>query len=52
MDPQRPANTARLLFLNPRAHEFFLDWDKVAIDSIGNLRAPLGVTPTTGASRS
>ena len=41
-DPVRPANTARFLFLNPRASEFFVDWDKVAHDAVGILHAEAG----------
>jgi hypothetical protein len=44
-DPERPVNTARFIFLNPSASEFFVDWDKVADDSIGILRAEAGRDP-------
>ena len=44
-DPERPVNTARFIFLNPRASEFFVDWDTVANDSIGILRAEAGRDP-------
>jgi transcriptional regulator with XRE-family HTH domain len=43
--PERPVNTARFIFLNPHASEFFVDWDKVADDSIGVLRAQAGRDP-------
>ena len=33
--PERPVNTARFIFLNRRASEFFVDWDTVADDAIG-----------------
>ena len=44
-DPERPVNTARFIFLNPHAPEFFVEWDKVADDSIGILRAQAGRDP-------
>jgi hypothetical protein len=44
-DPARPVNGARFVFLNPRAEEFFLDWDTIADDSVGILRAEAGRDP-------
>lgn len=44
-DPVRPVNTARFLFLNPRATEFFADWDTIANDAVGVLRAQAGRDP-------
>jgi transcriptional regulator with XRE-family HTH domain len=44
-DPDRPVNTARFIFLHPHAAEFFVEWDKVADDSIGILRAQAGRDP-------
>ena len=44
-DPTRPVNGARFVFLNPRAKEFFLDWHKIANDSVGILRAEAGRDP-------
>jgi transcriptional regulator with XRE-family HTH domain len=41
-DPVRPPNTARFLFLDPQATEFFCDWDKVANDTVALLRAEAG----------
>jgi len=41
-DPARPPNTARFLFLDPQATEFFGDWDKVANDTVALLRAEAG----------
>ena len=41
-DPQRPVNTARFIFLSPRASEFYVDWDKIANDAVGILRAEAG----------
>jgi hypothetical protein len=44
-DPARPVNSARFVFLNPRAKEFFLDWDTIASDCVGILRAAAGRDP-------
>jgi transcriptional regulator with XRE-family HTH domain len=44
-DPARPANTARFVFLDPRAVEFFRDYDKAANDTVALLRAEAGRDP-------
>ena len=44
-DPVRPPNTARFIFLNPHATEFFRDWSKVATDTLALLRAEVGRDP-------
>jgi transcriptional regulator with XRE-family HTH domain len=44
-DPVRPANMARFIFLNPRAVEFFSDWESVANDAVAILRAEAGRDP-------
>ncbi len=44
-DPVRPVNSARFVFLNPRAKEFFLDWDTIASDCVGILRTEAGRDP-------
>ncbi len=44
-DPVRPINGARFVFLNARAKEFFLDWDTIANDVVGILRAEAGRDP-------
>ena len=44
-DPIRPVNSGRFVFLNPRAKEFFLDWDTIANDCVGILRAEAGRDP-------
>jgi transcriptional regulator with XRE-family HTH domain len=41
-DPARPPNNARFVFLDPRATEFFRDWDQVAGDTVAMLRAEAG----------
>ena len=43
--PGRPANHARFVFLDPRAKRFFLDWDRVADDTVAMLRAEAGRDP-------
>ena len=43
--PGRPANHARFVFLDPRATRFFLDWDRVADDTVAMLRAEAGRDP-------
>lgn len=40
-----PPNTARFTFLNPRATEFFPDWDTVATDTVAGLRTEAGRDP-------
>ena len=44
-DPRRPANTARFVYLDPRAPDFYVDWDKVATDSVAILRSEAGRNP-------
>ena len=44
-DPVRPPNNARFIFLDPRATEFFRDWDKVANDTVAILRGEAGRHP-------
>jgi len=43
--PHRPANSARFIFLDPRAPEFYVDWDKVATDAVAVLRSEAGRDP-------
>jgi transcriptional regulator with XRE-family HTH domain len=40
-----PPNAARFTFLNPRATEFFPDWDTVATDTVSGLRTEAGRDP-------
>jgi transcriptional regulator with XRE-family HTH domain len=44
-DPVRPANHARFAFLDPRAHDFWVDWERAANDTVGILRAEAGRDP-------
>jgi transcriptional regulator with XRE-family HTH domain len=45
IDPVRPANVARFVFLSPRAREFFPDWESAANDLVANLRTEAGRNP-------
>jgi len=38
-DPVRPPNSARFLFLDPRARAFYADWETAANDIVATLRA-------------
>lgn len=40
-----PINSARFMFLDPAAVEFFVDWDKGADDAVAFLRSELGRSP-------
>jgi MmyB-like transcription regulator ligand binding domain len=44
-DPVRPANAARFVFLEPRATEFYVEWERVAHDVVALLRAEAGRDP-------
>jgi hypothetical protein len=43
--PRRPANTARFVYLDPRAPGFYLDWERVANDTVAILRSEAGRDP-------
>jgi hypothetical protein len=45
IDPVRPANVARFVFLSPRAREFFPDWEGTANDLVASLRTEAGRNP-------
>jgi hypothetical protein len=47
--PGRPANLARFTFLDPRARNFWVDWDQVADDFVGHLQAAAGTDPDNPA---
>jgi hypothetical protein len=40
-----PVNAARFIFLDPRARDFYLDWDRAARDAVANLRSAAGRNP-------
>jgi hypothetical protein len=44
-DPVRPVNFARFRFLNPRAVDFFRDWDGTANDIVATLRTEAAKNP-------
>jgi transcriptional regulator with XRE-family HTH domain len=43
--PQGPANSARFIFLDPRATDFYVDWEQVATDAVAILRSEAGRDP-------
>jgi hypothetical protein len=43
--PAQPANSARYIFLDPRAPAFYRDWDRVASDAVAILRTEAGRSP-------
>jgi transcriptional regulator with XRE-family HTH domain len=45
LDPARPVNVTRFVFLDPRARTFFLDWTTAANDMVAALRAEAGKNP-------
>jgi transcriptional regulator with XRE-family HTH domain len=44
-DLVRPANHARFAFLNLQAHDFWLDWERIADDTVAVLRTEAGRDP-------
>jgi transcriptional regulator with XRE-family HTH domain len=44
-NPARPVNHARFTFLDPRAHDFWVDWERAADDSVAMLRTEAGRAP-------
>jgi transcriptional regulator with XRE-family HTH domain len=45
VDPVRPANHARFVFLDPRARDLYPDWDSVASIIVASLRSEAGHDP-------
>jgi hypothetical protein len=45
LDAARPVNVARFVFLNRRAHTFFLDWERAADNLVAILRSEAGRNP-------
>ena len=43
--PRRPANLARFIFLDERSAQFYRDWDGIAHQAVGSLRAEAGRAP-------
>lgn len=44
-NPDRPANLARFVFLDPQSRRFYRDWNGIADACVGNLRAEAGRDP-------
>jgi len=44
-DPKRPANSARFMFLDPAAKQFWCDWERAADDTAAFLRAEAAQNP-------
>lgn len=44
-DPIHPPNSARFVFLDPRAKDFYLEWEKTAHDLVAVLRSEAGRNP-------
>ena len=44
-DGQEHPNAARFVFLDPRARDFYLDWDRIARDVVAILRSAAGRNP-------
>ena len=44
-DPIRPPNSARFLFLDPRAPSYFVEWEKTVHDIVAHLRSEAGRNP-------
>ena len=45
VDPKRPVNLGRFVFLDPRSRDFYVDWDAIADAGVGSLRAEAGRDP-------
>jgi transcriptional regulator with XRE-family HTH domain len=43
--PHAPPNSARFIFLDERAPDFYIDWERVATDAVAILRAEAGRDP-------
>jgi transcriptional regulator with XRE-family HTH domain len=49
VDPLRPVNHARFVFLSPRAPDFYGDWERAASDTVAILRTEAGRDPYDSA---
>ena len=45
ISPVRPVNTARFVFLDPRARDLYVDWERSARDVVAVLRSAAGRDP-------
>jgi transcriptional regulator with XRE-family HTH domain len=44
-NPARPVNHARFTFLDPRAHDFWINWERAADDNVAQLHLEAGRDP-------
>lgn len=44
-DPRQPPNLARFMFLDPSAADYYLDWERMAADTVAILRGEAGRDP-------
>jgi transcriptional regulator with XRE-family HTH domain len=42
---EQPPNSARFTFLDPAAHDFYIDWERTATDLVAHLRSEAGRNP-------
>jgi hypothetical protein len=42
---EHPANSARFTFLDPAAHDLFIEWERTAKDLVAHLRSEAGQNP-------
>jgi hypothetical protein len=45
VSPERPVNLARFVFLDARSRDFYRNWNRIADDGVGSLRAEAGRDP-------
>lgn len=45
INSERPVNTARFVFLDPRARDFYVEWERAATDVVAVLRSAAGRNP-------
>src|SRR4051794_14441906 len=45
VNPHRPVNHARFTFLDPRAHDFWTNWERAADDNVAQLHLEAGRVP-------
>lgn len=45
IQPERPVNLVRFVFLNPRSQDFFIGWNQYADDAVAILRTAAGRDP-------
>jgi hypothetical protein len=45
VQPRHPQNFGRFVFLDPRSHDFYLDWEEAARQTVAMLRSEAGRAP-------